>query len=116
MGRKDLRRRMGCAVRNYRTPGLSDSNSMRRLLVTLPVIFCSCAHTTLWDNGQKIARFEGDMKGNEFTYISKTAEITWRAVDVDHSSATLAQGKAASDKIQAVGAAAAAAGITTFLK
>lgn len=86
------------------------------IVALLILTFCGCAHTTFYDHGQKIARFEGDMKGNEFKYRSATATIAWRSSDVDHSAATLAQGKAASDKIQSIGAAAAAAGAATFIK
>lgn len=82
----------------------------------LCLLLSGCAHTSIYIDGRQVARFEGDMRNTDFSYASGSTRIKWKSEIVDHSSATLAQGKAASDKIQAVGAAAAAAGVMTFIK
>lgn len=83
-------------------------------ILILGLLLQSCAHTDFYHDGKKIAHFEGDMKGMRLK-ISEKGAIDWSG-DVDHSNATLAQGKAASDKIQATGLAVAASGIVSLLK
>lgn len=79
------------------------------------LVFVGCAQTTFYRNGQRVAHFQGDMRGMTFR-ASPDGTIEWTAVDVNHSAATLAQGKAASDKISAAGAAIGAAGIMALFK
>jgi len=84
-------------------------------LALLALLFTGCASTTFYRDGQRIARLQGDMRGMTLR-ISADGSIEWIAADVSHSAATLAQGKAASDKIGAVGAAIGAAGIMALFK
>ena len=69
------------------------------------LVLSSCAQTTLYSNGEKIACFQGDM--TKVHYENK--DIRWDADTVNHSTATLAQGEAAKGKITAAGVAAASA-------
>lgn len=80
----------------------------------LSLLFTSCAHTTFYHEGKPIADFQGDMTNTEF-YMSEKGDYWWKSKSVDHSSATLAQGAAASSKINAAGAALGAAGATALL-
>jgi hypothetical protein len=71
----------------------------------------SCASTDLYRDGKRIAHFDGDMTG--LTYIHRadgSCQLTCQTVD--HSTATLAQGKAAEGKIAAIGTGLAASGLT----
>jgi hypothetical protein len=80
---------------------------MKTLLVGIfAILLMNCATTTLYHNGQKIASFQGDMKDVDYTTSAKGG-MTLKASSIDHSAATLAQGKSASDKISAAGAAIA---------
>lgn len=89
---------------------------MKTLLVgIIAFLTLSCATTTLYHNGQKIASFQGDMKDVEYTTSAKGG-MTLKATSIDHSAATLAQGKAASKKISAAGAAIAISGLPSLLK
>lgn len=73
-----------------------------------------CAHTTIYsDNGKKLAEFQGDMENVKFRRL-KNGTTEWSADKVSHSDATLAQGKAASDKLAAGGLAAS--GLLNLLK
>lgn len=87
---------------------------MKALSLILAGCLSSCAHTSFFRDGKEVARFEGDMRNMKFRSLSD-GSFEWSG-DIDHSSATLAQGKAASDKITAAGAAAAASGIAILLK
>ena len=80
---------------------------LRRQLLVLSVacVLASCAQTILYQNGEKIACFQGDM--TKVHYENK--DIRWDADTVNHSAATLAQGEAAKGKITAAGVAAASA-------
>ncbi len=87
-----------------------------KYLLLLSLFFTSCAHTTFYHDGKPIAEFQGDMVNTEF-YMSEKGDYWWKSETVDHSSATLAQGQAASNKIAAAGTALGAAGATAlFLK
>jgi len=81
---------------------------MKSLLVILCGFAASCAQTTFFRNGQKIAMFQGDMKDTDF-YYSAAGDVIWKSSTVDHSSATIAQGKAAEGKINAIATAGTAA-------
>jgi hypothetical protein len=84
------------------------------LVLLLAVLLGACAHTDFYRNGQRIARFEGDMGPMTFT-LRADGSITWSGY-VSHSAATAAQGKAASDKITAIGAAiGATAGVVSLI-
>lgn len=79
-------------------------------------LLVGCAGSNFYnDRGEKIASFEGDMKNMKFRRL-KDGTLEWSADEVSHSTATLAQGKAASDKLSSAGAAVAVSGITTLLK
>lgn len=90
-----------------------------KTLITITAIislfFSSCASTTLYKDGKKIANFQGDMTGVEY-HMSQNGDVTWKSTTTNHSTATLAQGAAATSKIQAGGAAIGAAGITALIK
>lgn len=88
---------------------------MKLLLLLLCGLHISCATTTFYRDSLPIARFQGDMTDMEFMMDSKGA-IVWRAADVSHSAATLAQGQAATNKISATGFAIATSGIVQLLK
>jgi len=89
---------------------------MKQLLIILFAVFqLSCATTTLYRNGEKIAVFQGDMTGVEYT-MTADGDVSWKTTTTTHSAATLAQGKAASDKIAAAGAAIAISGIPGLFK
>ena len=87
---------------------------MKRLLL-LALLLPSCAHTDLYDpaTGQRLARFEGDMTG--MTYHRAADGSVKLTGSIDHSSATRAQGEAASSKLGAAGTAIAAAGAMTLI-
>lgn len=79
-------------------------------------LLVGCASTTFYsDRGEKIAELQGDMKNMKFRRL-KDGTLEWSADEVSHSAATLAQGKAASDKLSSAGAAVAVSGITSLLK
>lgn len=91
-----------------------------RILVVLTlgliiaVALSGCASTVLYRDGKRIARFDGDMTGVRYIqHADGSCELTGETID--HSSATLAQGQAASNKIAAAGVAVAASGLTYLL-
>jgi hypothetical protein len=87
---------------------------MKYLLFVM--MLSGCARTTFYHEGKPVADFQGDMINTEF-YLSQSGDYYWKSQSVDHSSATLAQGTAASNKISAAGTALGAAGAATlFLK
>ncbi len=92
-----------------------------RILLTMvvgliiAVALSGCASTVLYRDGKRIARFDGDMTGVRYAHRADgSCELTGETID--HSSATLAQGQAASNKIAAAGVAVAASGLTYLLK
>lgn len=85
------------------------------LLLICTVLAVGCAQTVLYRDGKPIARFQGDMTGTEYR-LEENGAVTWKSSTVDHSSATLAQGEAAANKISAAGAAIAVSGIPNILK
>lgn len=88
---------------------------MKLLLIAACLALNACAHTTFYHNGKRIARFEGDMR--DMTFRARAdGSFEWTAVDVSHSAATLAQGKAASEKISAAGTAIGAAGVMALFR
>lgn len=82
--------------------------------LVIAIVMTSCAQTTLYRDGRKIAVFQGDMTAVSFR-LTAAGDLTWQAARVDHSTATEAQGQAATAKIGAAGAALAASGITYLL-
>lgn len=85
-----------------------------KTLAALCLAFSACASTTFYRDGKRIARFQGDMANMHF-HMSPNGAIDWSG-DIDHSTATLAQGKAASDKIAAIGGAVAVSGIMALFR
>lgn len=69
--------------------------------ILLFLFLTSCARTDFFYNGQKVARFEGDMAKSHFTMVVNDKEciIAWDADTVNHSEAT----KADSGRITAAG-------------
>ena len=92
---------------------------LRVLLMAVLVLllyFCtSCARTTFYHEGRKIADFQGDMTKMDLT-VTPAGSIRWHAASVDHSAATRAQGEATAGKINALGLAAASAATASFLR
>lgn len=87
------------------------------LLIIGGLIVCAlsgCAQTKLYDptTGKLLASMQGDMHGAKY----RSKDVEWSADTVDHSTATTAQGNAGAGKIHAIGAAIAAAGLTTLIK
>lgn len=87
---------------------------MKPLLILALALLTGCAHTDFYRNGQRLAHFEGDMTGMSLR-IGADGSVEWSG-NVNHSAATLAQGKAASDKLMALGAAVAASGVVAAVK
>lgn len=85
------------------------------VIALLVLLLTGCAGSTFYDRGERVAHFEGDMKGMKFRRHTD-GTLEWSATEVSHSAATLAQGKAASDKISSTGAAVAVSGLTAILK
>lgn len=85
-----------------------------KILITISLLLTACAHTDFYRDGKRVARFQGDMTGMTFRLYSD-GSIAW-AGNINHSAPTLAQGKAASDKINALGAAGAGAVIMSLFK
>jgi hypothetical protein len=88
---------------------------LRALLIACSLGVASCAHTTLYRDGRKVAVFQGDMQESEFV-IAADGAIYWKARNVEYSTATLAQGKAAADKFAAAGLALAASEVLAIFK
>lgn len=83
--------------------------------MVIAIVCTGCAQTTLYNrDGRKLAVFQGDMTAVRFR-LTAAGDLTWQAARVDHSTATKAQGEAATAKIGAAGAALAASGITYLL-
>lgn len=87
---------------------------MKPTILALALALASCAQTVLYENGQPVARFQGDMHGVSY-HRTPDGSIDWQVSDVDHSAATTAQGRAAAGKAAAIGAAVAASGLTSLL-
>lgn len=81
------------------------------LVMLVFMLLSSCASSTFYVDGKRVARMEGDMTEMQFTFIN--GAITFTAETVDHSSATIAAGKTSAGNIAAVGAAVTT---TTLLK
>lgn len=81
-----------------------------RLLAAL--LLSGCAHTTVFVDGRKVFATQADSEN--VTY--RNGSTYFHADRLNHSTPTLAQGKAASDKITSTGAAIAASGLVTILK
>lgn len=79
-----------------------------KTLAIFSLILTGCAQTTFYRDGHKIAAFQGDMANMEYV----DGDIRWHAATVDHSAAT----RASAERIQHAGTAAAASGLTLFLK
>lgn len=81
---------------------------MKVLITAFVGLLSSCASTVFYRDGKPIAAFQGDMRGTEFV-ANPDGSYHWKAQSVSHSDATLAQGQAATSKIQAGSAIAATA-------
>lgn len=82
--------------------------------ILIAALLSSCAHSDLYEDGKKVAHFEGDMSGIVYKrYADGRIEMTGT---INHSAATLAQGQAAASKLGAVGVAVAASGLVSVLK
>ena len=78
---------------------------MKTILLLSILALTGCASTTLYNqHGQRIAAFQGDMNGAEYT-MAADGSVRWKSATVDHSAATIAQGKAVSGGIAAGGSA-----------
>lgn len=84
-------------------------------IIVMLVFSTGCASTVLYRDGKRIARFDGDMTGVRYVH-NKDGSCELTGETIDHSSATLAQGQAASQKIAAAGAAVAVSGLTYLIK
>lgn len=74
-------------------------------------VFGACAQTTFYRNGQRVAHFQGDMRGMTFR-SSSDGTIEWIATAVSHSTATRAGGSV----VGTAGTAVAASGILGLVK
>lgn len=84
------------------------------LFLALAFAIFSCASTSFYRRGVIIAHFEGDM--TDMSYYDDGTTIRWRSNKVDHSTATTAQGEAASKKIATAGTAVMVSGLTTLVR
>ena len=83
-----------------------------KTLAIISILLSGCASTTLYNQrGQRIAAFQGNMIGAEYS-MAADGSVRWKAATVDHSSAT----KASASRIKSVGSAVAASGLTLFFK
>lgn len=84
------------------------------LAMLLPLCLAGCSTTTLYDKGQPVARFQGDMTGTTFSR-GADGSMTWEATTVDHSAPTTAAGSAASKGILSGGTAVATSGLVKVI-
>jgi hypothetical protein len=83
------------------------------LLAILLMALTSCARTSFYHNGQKVASFEGDMVHSHYEFVVRkdgSYKITWDSDGVSHSEPTRADSgriTAAAGIITAAGVAAA---------
>jgi hypothetical protein len=84
-----------------------------RILILFPLLLGGCARTTVWSpEGRRVIRTSGDVAGLKYA----GPNFAFAAEKIDHSTPTLAQGKAASDRLTAAGTAFATSGILTLIK
>lgn len=85
-----------------------------KLAIVFCLLFTGCAYTELRDpsTGKRVFKTQADATN---VTISGPNGIYFHADNLNHSNPTLAQGKAASDKIGAYGSAAAAIGVSALL-
>lgn len=86
---------------------------MKPVAILLAGLLTGCAYTELRDpnTGKRVFKTQADAKN--VTY--RNGSTYFHAEELNHSTPTLAQGKAASDKIGAAASAATALGIGNFL-
>ena len=87
---------------------------MNAILAIVVILCVSCAQTTIYHDGRRVANFQGDMTGMRF--IRNADGSCELSGDFDHSTATKAQGEAAAGKLAAAGTAVATAGIMTLIQ
>ncbi len=75
----------------------------------------SCASTSFYHDGKKIASFQGDMKNVNF-HSSESGHFHFSADEVNHSTPTSAYGKSSSSRIEMIGTAIGSAGLFSFIK
>ena len=82
-------------------------------LILFALLFAGCASTQVFDpvTGKRIFKTQADASNVTVT----SQNVSFHADSLNHSTPTMAQGKAASDKIGAVAGAAGALGVGTFL-
>ena len=92
------------------------SKAMKYLVIStiISTLLCQCATTTLFDKGQPIARFQGDMA--QISYERNPDGTTKLSGDINHSNPTIAGGRAVTNVTTAAGAAITAGSVTTLLK
>lgn len=83
-------------------------------MIAAAVLMTSCAHSVFYKDGQRIARFEGDMT-DMVLKIDKDGAIEWKG-NISHSAATKAQGEASAARLGAAGSAIGAASALTLIK
>lgn len=69
------------------------------LMLVVAFLLTGCAHTTIWEGGKKVFTTQADAENVDFS----TSSTRFHADKLNHSTPTLAQGKAASDKFNAAG-------------
>ena len=75
--------------------------------ILLAALLSSCAHSDLYEKGQRVAHFEGDMTGLTYRrYADGKIEMSG---NINHSAATIAAGKAGAGDVLA------ASGLVTVL-
>jgi hypothetical protein len=91
--------------------------ALKLFRVALPVVgaisLTSCAVTVVYEGGKPVMKTQADATNVTFRTGNGTH---FHADTINHSIPTIAQGKAAADKIGAIGSAAAATGIIGLLK
>lgn len=92
---------------------------MKTLLLSLLVVLgcAGCASTTVYGpDGRRVLHTSADALDVRFEQAAGGGAVIFTARRLDHSTPTLARGKAVADRLQAVGAAAAAVGASAILR
>lgn len=80
----------------------------RHIAATIALALTGCAETTLYRDGEPIARIQGDATDLR-VQIAPDGTATLEAATLDHTTPTEARGKATAGRINAAGAALAGA-------
>jgi len=86
------------------------------LAIGMAFLVCSCATSRLFDpkTGNPLVVFQGDLIGAEY-HLRADGSIDLIAANISHSTATKAQGEAASGVIGSAGAAIAVSGVAKII-